>query len=159
MSPLLKAAWNDVVTPLFRRPPMVQVAALCWRERKGGIEVDGDSREILLITSRETKRWILPKGWPIDGKNLAQAAAQEAWEEGGVRPAKVATRPAGQFRYFKTLGSGAQAQVDTMVFLIEVDEVHRDFPEALERSSKWVSPARAAQMVGEADLKDILRDF
>ena len=54
-----------------------QFAALCWRRRKGKVQV-------LLITSRRRKRWIVPKGWPMDGKTPAHCALIEAWEEAGV---------------------------------------------------------------------------
>ncbi|MEN9850080.1 MAG: hypothetical protein RL128_243, partial [Pseudomonadota bacterium] len=54
-----------------------QYGALCWRMHRGKVEV-------LLITSRDTGRWVIPKGWPIDGLAPAQTAAREAWEEAGV---------------------------------------------------------------------------
>ena len=57
------------------REPRAQFAALPWRRRAdAGIEV-------LLITSRETRRWVIPKGWPIKGKSSAKSAAREAFEE------------------------------------------------------------------------------
>ena len=55
----------------------IQFAALCWRGKRGKLQV-------LLITSRGSKRWIIPKGWPMEGKTPAASALVEAWEEGGV---------------------------------------------------------------------------
>ena len=52
-----------------------QFAALCYRIKRGKVQV-------LLVTSRRTKRWIVPKGWPMEGRTPADSAAQEAWEEG-----------------------------------------------------------------------------
>ena len=75
MNAKIGAVLRDVVGPMFRRPRSLQVAALCHRRTKAG------QKEVLLVTSRGTGRWILPKGWPMRGKSDAQAAAQEAWEE------------------------------------------------------------------------------
>ena len=57
----------------------LQTGALPWRRAKG------DQLEILLVTGRLSGRWIVPKGWPMRGKTMAKAAAQEAYEEAGVR--------------------------------------------------------------------------
>ena len=73
-----------------------QVAALPWRRgADGGVE-------ILLVTSRETRRWVTPKGGRMPGKTDAEAAAQEALEEAGVE-GRVADEPVGSFRYLKVL--------------------------------------------------------
>ena len=68
----------EVADPALR-PERHQVAALCWRMGQGG------AVEILLVTSRDTGRWVIPKGWPMDGKSASAAAAREAWEEAGVK--------------------------------------------------------------------------
>ncbi|HHX88347.1 MAG TPA: NUDIX domain-containing protein, partial [Paracoccus sp.] len=67
----------SIFEPVFRRPDYIQAAALCLREGNKG-------REVLLISSLKSERWILPKGWPMKGRTLAGAALQEAWEEAGV---------------------------------------------------------------------------
>ncbi len=64
--------------PLLRRPKRLQMAAMCHRGQ-------GDSKEYLLVTSRDTARWIIPKGWPIRGLKSNETALREAWEEAGVR--------------------------------------------------------------------------
>ena len=80
MTSAISKAWEEVVRPMLLRPKRVQVAALCFRETDTG-------KDVLLITSRGTGRWIVPKGWPIDGMGGSEAALREAWEEAGVREA------------------------------------------------------------------------
>jgi 8-oxo-dGTP pyrophosphatase MutT (NUDIX family) len=65
--------------------------------------------EILLVTTRQTRRWIIPKGWPIKGLRPAKSAAREAFEEAGVR-GKISAKPLGLFTYEKSLDeAGVQA--------------------------------------------------
>jgi hypothetical protein len=78
MNKQFQKAWSELLSPFLRRPKRLQVAALCYKQAN-----DTDDKEILLVTSRDTGRWIIPKGWPIDGKNASEAALQEAWEEAG----------------------------------------------------------------------------
>lgn len=152
MASALTKAWQEVFRPIIFRPKRVQVAALCYRKSK-------DGRDVLLITSRGTGRWILPKGWPIDGLNGSEAALQEAWEEAGVVRANVDHRPLGTFEYDKEMDYGAVAQVETQVYLAEVHELSHAYPEVAERTRKWVSPEEAASMVAEPELQDILREL
>ena len=149
---LLQKAWDEVVRPMIKRPNRFQVAALCYR---GG----GDAREVLLITSRGSGRWILPKGWPMDGKTNAEAAAQEAWEEAGVKPAKIANAPLGDFDYVKDRDTGVPMRCDTQVFPIEVAALEDEFPEAGSRERKWMTVKEAADLVDEDGLAEILRAF
>ena len=152
MPPIFQFAWEELVSPLFRRPFHEQVAALCYRGK-------GAEKEVLLITSRGTGRWILPKGWPMDGKNSAEAAAQEAWEEAGVVNGKPKQDPIGAFTYDKELDNGAMARCSTKVFSLRVNEMADEFPEACERTRAWVAPDQAAKMVNEPGLKKLLRSF
>nr|WP_319247548.1 NUDIX hydrolase [uncultured Celeribacter sp.] len=152
MVTLFKNAWEGVIDPLIRRPDRVQSAALCWRASKSG-------KEVLLVTSRGTGRWIIPKGWPINGLDGAETAAQEAWEEAGVKPARVKHKPVGLYHYVKRLDNGVPAPVEASVYPIEVARLEDDFPEASERKRNWVSPERAAELVDEPELKDLLRSF
>lgn len=147
-----KKAWSDLVQPLLRRPRRLQVAALCYDQ-------DGPKKKILLITSRDTGRWILPKGWPIDGLDAAGAAVQEAWEEAGVTTSQEIPEPMGQFTYDKTMDSGGIATVEAHVFAIKVDTLEQEYPESGERSRKWVSPTQAADMVAEPELRELLRNI
>ncbi|MEX0340148.1 MAG: NUDIX hydrolase [Arenibacterium sp.] len=129
----------------------MQVAALCYRD------TDDNGKDILLITSRETKRWIIPKGWPIDGLNNAEAALQEAWEEAGVKEAHITKKPMGHFDYPKRLSCGTTTEIETEVFLARVKHLSDNYPEDDERVRKWVSPDEAANLVQEPGLKSILR--
>lgn len=140
--------------PGSRRAPARQVAALCWREING-------AREVLLITSRDTGRWVVPKGWPMDGRTPVQAAMQEAWEEAGVRADAEDARHVGQFCYDKVLDNGTLLPVLADLFVVRLrrGDIADSFPEAQERERIWVSPQRAARLVDEPGLVDILKKF
>jgi 8-oxo-dGTP pyrophosphatase MutT (NUDIX family) len=152
MSSLFEKAWSEVIRPMIKRPDRVQVAALCWRGT-------GEDKEVLLITSRGTGRWILPKGWPIDGMAAAQAAQQEAWEEAGVEKGKLDEMPLGEFRYDKVLDTGGVAPVSARVYPIKVKSLADQFPESDQRRRKWVPIRKAAEMVRERELQQLLRAF
>lgn len=148
----LKSVWSGYVMPMLQRPDRLQVAALCHRGT-------GPDTEILLITSRGTGRWVLPKGWPIKGLDAAGSAMQEAWEEAGVRDGVTGDTPIGSFVYQKGLTGGWSVSVNTLVFPVEVKELRDDFPEAEQRRRNWVKPAQAATMVNEPELREILEAF
>ncbi|WP_294230247.1 NUDIX hydrolase [uncultured Shimia sp.] len=152
MTNALKSAFDSVIAPMLRRPRRIQVAALCTREKKGATEV-------LLITSRDTGRWVLPKGWPINGLDAPGAALREAWEEAGVKEANINSEPVGIYGYAKRLDGGLEVPVDVTVFETEVTELVDDFPEAEERTRKWVPAQEAAGMVNEPQLQAILREL
>src|ERR1700754_3917375 len=80
----------------------LQFGALPYRFASGG------GLQILLITSRTTRRWIIPKGWAIKGSKPWESAAREAYEEAGLR-GTVARRPFGSYLYVKTFEDGAEA--------------------------------------------------
>ncbi len=152
MTNALKTAYDSVIAPLWRRPRRIQLAALCTRG-------SGQAREVLLVTSRDTGRWVLPKGWPIDGLDAAGAALREAWEEAGVKDANVNREPVGVYGYDKRLDGGLAVGVDVTVFEAEVTKLVDDFPEAEERTRKWVAPSEAAHMVDEPELQALLRQM
>lgn len=132
-----------------RRPPAMQVGAIC---------VDNDNGKVLLVTSRGTGRWIIPKGWPMEGRTLPGAAAQEAWEEAGVE-GRIGHEEIGRYVYDKEQESGFSIAVEVRVFLLKVTRLVADFPESDERSRRWVTPAEAARMVAEPGMKRVLRDL
>lgn len=134
-----------------KRRSTVQFAAICYRKKKKGCEV-------LLLTSRESGRWIVPKGWPIEGLSPAKVAAQEAWEEGGVK-GKVRDVCLGFYDYDKVLKKREHVPVSVAVFPLEVDSLAKKFPEADERRRKWFSPKKAAARVREPELKKLLLKF
>lgn len=146
---LLKTAWAEIVRPLIQRPNHVQVAAICYRGT-------GPDRDVLMITSRDTGRWIIPKGWPIDGLNESQAAAQEAWEEAGAKLESGHGKPMGSYSYEKRLDGGNSITCETLVYGFEVKDLHDTYPEQDDRTRKWVPPHEAAKMVNEPELKAIL---
>ena len=131
--------------------PVVQLAALCWRGT-------GKSREVLLVTS-SAGRWILPKGWPMDDRPDRKAALIEAWEEGGVKRGRLKRKHIGSFEAMKEMGGGRIVPSIVKVFAIEAKKVCKDYPDAARRDRKWVSPKKAASLVTEPGLKQILKEF
>ncbi|TNF65070.1 MAG: NUDIX hydrolase [Rhodobacteraceae bacterium] len=128
-----------------------QFAALCY-------QAEGDKVRVLLITSRRSGRWIVPKGWPMDGVTPAEAAMREAWEEAGV-VGRAQDQCLGLFSYDKEMEDGLLYPCVAMVYPVKVKHLAADYPEAAERRRKWFSPKKAAQKVGEPELQRILRDF
>ena len=135
---------------LKKRELRTQFAALCWREHMGKLEV-------LMITSLTSKRWILPKGWPMNGSTASEAAATEAWEEAGV-VGKASDQCAGIYTYRKDLGKGS-IPVIVAVFPIRVKKLKKRFPEAGMRKLRWMRPSKAASLVAEPELRGLLKAF
>ncbi len=125
-----------------------QIAALCWRMHR-------DRVEVLLITSRDTGRWVLPKGWPVEGRDGPGSATQEAWEEAGVtgvvNPAVI-----GLFGYDKVMAAQAALPCMVSVFALRVAGLARRFPERKERRRKWFTAERAARKVVEPELRNLI---
>jgi 8-oxo-dGTP pyrophosphatase MutT (NUDIX family) len=136
------------------KPRRQQVAALPWRAPAQG---DG-GLEILLVSSRETRRWVIPKGWPMKGKTDPQAAVQEAYEEAGV-DGRIAAAPVGGYRYLKRLKSGTARLVWVDVYPLEVTGEHPTWPEKDQRTLRWMSPVEAALAVQEPELRDLIARF
>ncbi len=134
------------------REPRSQFAALPWRRSAAG------QLEVLLITSRETRRWVIPKGWPIKGKTSAKSAAQEAFEEAGIT-GKISKRPVGSYAYDKRLKNGRLQHVRVAVFGLAVDAEADAYPEAGQREKAWVSLTEAARLVDEPELMVVLATF
>ena len=128
-----------------------QFAALCWRVSNG-------KPEVLLITSRGSNRWIVPKGWPMSGLTPGTGALTEAWEEAGVK-GKSYELCLGLFSYIKRFDHNSRIPCMAMVYPVKVSKLVNDFPEAGQRKRKWVSPNKAAAMVKEPELAQILRTF
>jgi 8-oxo-dGTP pyrophosphatase MutT (NUDIX family) len=140
------------VRRLFGKSPCrLQVAALPWRKTDDGVE-------IMLITSRDTGRWVLPKGWPESGENLFDAAAREAGEEAGLS-GSVSRQEIGRYFYAKGLSSGEEVPCEVLVYPLEVDKVADKWKEKRERKRKWVSPVDAARMLNEPDLCKLISAF
>ncbi|TIN65138.1 MAG: NUDIX hydrolase, partial [Mesorhizobium sp.] len=126
-----------------------QVAAIPFRlTARGGIEV-------MLVTSRTTRRFIVPKGWPMKGKSGRKAATIEAQEEAGVL-GKTLKQPAGTYSYWKRLANRF-VRVDVIVYLLEVSEELADWQEAKRRQRAWLAPADAAMLIDEPDLSTLVK--
>lgn len=145
----LAAVPEKLFTGAFRQ----QYAALCFRY--GG---NGDDVEILLVTSRTSRRWIIPRGWPMKRKKPHEAAAIEAWEEAGVR-GRVRKEAVGRYTYLKMLDNGDVVPCVVDVFQIEVTGAETTFKERGERLLEWVRPDEAARRVRDIELKSLLVDF
>jgi 8-oxo-dGTP pyrophosphatase MutT (NUDIX family) len=153
---MVSHATRNRITERVRRlfggkPCRLQVAALPWRKTRDDIEV-------MLITSRDTGRWVLPKGWPEGHEQLFDTAAREAAEEAGLGGA-VARFEIGSYFYAKVLASGMERRCEVLVFPLEVDELATAWPEKKERTRKWFSPAEAARLVKEDDLGELIARF
>lgn len=131
------------------RPARRQCAALPWRPAPGG------GVEVLLVTSRGTGRWILPKGGVNPGQSAAQSAAQEAWEEGGVRGA-LDPRPLGAYRYARGLPRGRVQPCRVEVFPLRVETELDRWPEQGQRRRVWLDLAAAVDRVDEPGLRALL---
>lgn len=131
-----------------RKRPL-QVAALPWRRR-----ADGEI-EVLLVTTRGTGQWMVPKGWPMVGKTWPEAAAQEAWEEAGVR-GRAGAEELGRFRHDKTGLLQQSLPCTVAVFPLAVDEELDRWPERSERVRGWFTLADARKAVRSAALGSII---
>jgi 8-oxo-dGTP pyrophosphatase MutT (NUDIX family) len=136
----------------FARPadePRTQYGAVCWRQAETGLDV-------LLITSRETGRWVIPKGWPIKGITAAAAAAREAWEEAGVE-GKLCDTCLGVFSYHKALAENQSVPCAVAIYGLRVEKLSRRYPEQHQRRRKWFAAAEAAELVAEPELQSLLK--
>lgn len=133
-----------------KRDVRTQFAALCYRLRKKEVEV-------LLITSRDSGRWIIPKGWPMDRLTPAEAAAQEAFEEAGVI-GKAKEMVIGLYSYRKETVDD-QLPCVVAVFPLKVQKLVKDYPEMAERDRRWFPARKAAEKVREPELRQILKNF
>lgn len=150
--PVYRSHLVDWLCRLFGAPACrLQVAALPWQRTASGIEV-------MLITSRDTGRWVLPKGWPEASERLCETAAREASEEAGLS-GSVDTREAGRYFYRKALASGEHVACEVLVYPLEVRKVAEKWRERRQRTRKWVTAAEAARMVNEPDLCRLISSF
>ena len=129
--------------------PAAQIAALpiLW-DRKGRLRV-------LMVTSRDTGRWVMPKGWLMDGKKPWRAAEIEALEEAGA-VGSIANDPIGTYHYDKRLSGGANLTCRVTVYPMRVDRLKRRWKERRERKRHWFSPRKAAALVDEPELAALL---
>ncbi|GGD92647.1 hypothetical protein GCM10011390_09230 [Aureimonas endophytica] len=129
-----------------------QYGALPYR-----IGQDGEI-EVLLVTTRGTGRWIVPKGWPMRLLPPHKAAAREAFEEAGVI-GKPRRKAVGSFDYDKLTDDGSMIRCTVRVFPLKVERLEENWREALQRRRQWFGRSEAADLVEEPELKDILRSY
>jgi 8-oxo-dGTP pyrophosphatase MutT (NUDIX family) len=117
---------------------------------------DGMAR-VLLLTSRETRRWVIPKGWPMKGRKPCEAAAREALEEAGL-VGHASKKPIGNYNYFKRRAAHFDlCSVD--VYLLTVDKQLKSWREKGQREARWFTLAEAAELVQEPGLAALLLDL
>jgi len=135
------------------RAMRIQYGALPYRVSATG------SLEILLITTRRTRRWVIPKGWPIKGLKPEKSAAREAFEEAGVR-GSIGKRPIGRFTYEKSLSDdGRVVPCEVRVFALKVKRQSITWLEAATRDTRWLAPPDALELVDEPGLRTLIATF
>lgn len=131
----------------------VQYGALPYRVTQAGW------LELLLVTTRETGRWIIPKGWPIKGLQPPKSAAREAYEEAGVRGV-VHAKSIGTFSYEKRLAESAGSVVcEVRVFPLIVKRQLKAWPEAHEREARWFAADKSLVIIEDMGLRDLISFF
>ncbi len=133
-------------------PLPIQTGALPWRLGPG------NRAQVLLVTGRNSGRWMIPKGWPMRGKTLAKAAAQEAFEEAGVKGA-VSTKPLGSFRHVKQHLVFRPLEVSILVHSLAVKRELAKWPEAGQRERRWFTLDEAATAVDSQELGKLILDL
>jgi 8-oxo-dGTP pyrophosphatase MutT (NUDIX family) len=131
----------------------LQYAALPYRFSKAGV------LEVLLVTTRRSKRWIIPKGWPIKGLKPAKSAAREAYEEAGVR-GEIGAKSIGAFSYDKLIDvEGVTVPCEVKVFPLRVKRQSETWPEIDQRVTQWFDQESAASLIEEPTLKALVVTF
>jgi len=138
-----KNSYNDTVYK--------QIGALCFKFKEKKLL-------ILLIKSRRSKRWVIPKGWKLESMNSRMSVAVEAWEEAGVQ-GKVSKRPIGFYYYRKARKDEDFFTCEVKVYSLNVAQIKKKFPEMNERQSKWFSSLEASKLVNEPELKRLILKF
>ncbi len=142
---------RDSIKTNFKEKVYNQIASLCYREKN-------EKLRILLITSKRSRRWIIPKGWKIDKMSNRKSAALEAWEEAGAQ-GRVSEKLIGTYYYRKKVTSDDFKTCAVKVFALNVAAIKKKFPERGQRKVKWVTPNEAILLVAEPELKNLIRKF
>ena len=131
---------------------LTQCAALPYRRLANA------AIEVMLITSRDTGRWVIPKGWLGDGLAAQASAARDAREEGGL-VGRMGKRSIGRYRYKKRLADGSSVACSVEVFALEVERQLKSWPERKERQTRWFMLREAAAAVAEPELAALIRSL
>ncbi len=132
--------------------PRLQYAALPWRVS------EEEGLEILLATSCDTKRWVIPKGWPMKGRKPHIVAAIEAQQEAGLH-GKIEKSKIGEFDYEKRMKGGGLVDCHVEVYALEVERQRKKWPEKGQRVTFWFPYSVAAEQVDEPGLREIILKF
>ncbi len=119
------------------------------------ITEDGEVR-VMLVTTRRSRRWVIPKGWPMRNRTVADSAVREAYEEAGLLGSVVGDEPVGCYRYEKRRSARRAEIFEVSVFLFAVERQLAKWPEKAQRQTRWFDPAEASASVASAELADIL---
>ncbi len=149
MSTLDRSFWTGRKVRAVDPTAIVQVGALCLRPGKSG-------QKVLLVKSSRG-RWIIPKGWPMDGHTDAETAKIEAWEEAGLRKGRVSKAPIGGYVTEKRFDDGRVATCHVSVYRIDVKATTKTYPEAAIRKRKWMSLGKAIKKVDDVGLRAFLK--
>jgi len=149
MSNLDQSFWTGLEVRVADPADILQVGALCMRQSKRKTKV--------LLVKSSRGRWIVPKGWPMDGHTDAQTAKVEAWEEAGVRKGRVSEAPIGGYMTEKRYDDGRRVPCQVSVYRIDVEDMVGTYPEANFRKRKWMSLAKAARKVDDPGLRALIK--
>jgi 8-oxo-dGTP pyrophosphatase MutT (NUDIX family) len=144
---VLPFASNEPIS--HRMKALKQVGALCV------CEADDETPLVLLVTSRDTGRWVIPKGWPAKRLKAHEAAAREAMEEAGVS-GKIGTKPIGTYEYLRPHDHGDQLH-HVSVYVVAARSALDHWPEESQRRRAWFSVSSAARRVAEPELRRLIR--
>jgi 8-oxo-dGTP pyrophosphatase MutT (NUDIX family) len=131
----------------------VQYGALPYRFDLSG------ALEILLVTTRRTRQWIIPKGWPIKDLSGSQTALQEAYEEAGVR-GDIKSRAIGTFTYIKRLDdTKTNVACEVKVYPLLVKRQFKNWPEMAQREARWFRPQTIKKLIAIPQLRRLIAEF
>jgi 8-oxo-dGTP pyrophosphatase MutT (NUDIX family) len=151
---------KKVARKVAKRPVRASASPKSPRHRQYGaipLRFARDGRlQVLLLTSRGTGRWVIPKGWPMRNRTPAGTAEREAFEEAGLKGYLLSRRPVGSYCYIKADERFIGA-ILVRVFLLAVEQQKKDWPERGERRTRWFTIPAAAALVKERDLAQLLR--
>jgi 8-oxo-dGTP pyrophosphatase MutT (NUDIX family) len=139
---------NNMRSKIVAMEILKQVGAIPMRKAETG------ELQVLLVTSRDTGRWVIPKGWRSRRLKDSAAAAREAKQEGGVT-GRITRVPIGQYRYRKRQGSTART-VDVAVFLLKVRKQKKRWTEQEQRHRAWFNIKTASRRVREPRLRSLI---
>lgn len=129
-------------------PLLKQVGALPLRK------APSNTIEVLLVSSRDTGRWVIPKGWPSKRMVDSAAAAREAKQEAGV-VGKIAKKPVGNYRYRKIEKENVRL-IEVDVYLLWVKKEKKQWKEKAERNRVWFDAETASRKVREPNLRALI---